>query len=165
MRKIIMSLFLTMLLTTSVLAQTINIDGKSIQVDSKNINGITLVPLRVLSETMGADVGYDNGVITIEYDTGFEEVDGNMMNILIRLNLLENEIEYTKYLYKSNQLDGYAPYKFGNNLQQPVVVDGGVSYVPFRLISESLGYNIDYKDEIINLSKMTSGDPLAVYPR
>ncbi|SMB83509.1 MORN repeat-containing protein [Desulfonispora thiosulfatigenes DSM 11270] len=134
-------LLLFLLLPTSALAQAeigIEINGSIIKTDKPAIivNGRTMVPVRAISENLGADVEWNGEKQTVFISTNnynYPEVSNkdNKKNINLVLN--------------------------GRNIptdQPPVITEGRV-LVPLRFISEALGAKVDWLDEtrIVRIDK------------
>ena len=80
----------------------------------------TLVPLRFIAETLGADVSYDNGLITIS---------GNGYTIKMTVG----EKNYT--------VNGVE-----NTLDTPAVISNDRTFVPLRAIAEAMDFNVEWLD-------------------
>ncbi len=83
-------------------------------------NGVTMVPLRVISEALGAEVSYISETKTVEI-----EKDG----IIVLLTIGE----------ESAEIGGESV-----SLQSPAVISGGRTMVPLRFAAESLGAEVGW---------------------
>ncbi|MBQ9518720.1 MAG: copper amine oxidase N-terminal domain-containing protein [Firmicutes bacterium] len=131
-RKLIsaaVSLFAAAALTTAVYAgQTISlvIDGETVQTDTPpqiTAEGRTIVPLRVISETLGADVVWEQ-----EEKKVIAEKDGRILELKIG----------EKFIYN----DGEAM-----EIDSPAQIINGRTMVPVRVVSESFGCVVDWDGE------------------
>jgi len=98
----------------------LTINGKSIAERPFAVNGRTLVPLRVISEEMGAKVGYTHEtlLVTIEKgDTKIELVIGSNVAVV-------NGTTVT--------------------LEAPSMLKDGRTFVPVRFVAESLGVDVEW---------------------
>lgn len=96
-----------------------------------NQNNTNLVPLRVISEELGATVGFDknNQTVTVEY----------------RGNVIEAKIGNKTATVNGNKVQ----------LSVPPQVSEGTTYVPIRFIGEALGGAVSYQNGVL---KLTIGD-------
>lgn len=127
MRKFIMTLGVSTLLMTNVCAQgiTLNINNQIVEAGVAPVqeDGVTLVPLRIISENLGAIVGWDKGTQTIlltKEDTQIKLVIGSK---IMSVNGEEQEI-----------------------LLAPRLIQG-TTMVPIRVISENLDGQVTWDSE------------------
>ncbi len=104
-------------------ATTLYVDNQSMDMELTNVNGVTFVPLRKVSEKAGLDVIYDNETKSINVDNKFTHSIGSNYIVMP---------------------DG-KPISIG----EASFVKNGTTYVSIRLFSIGLGYDIDYD----NISK------------
>ncbi len=146
MRKLGGFIITTLLCTTTVLAAPIKIqiNGTEIQPKVAPIvrEGTTLVPLRVIIESLGADVEWDSAsnLITIYSSQS-------------NLKLMTGSLEMTKTDFASNE-DVIIPLNLA-----PIQVNS-TTMVPLRAISEGLGCNINYANNLITINTSSSGSPM-----
>lgn len=114
------------------------------------------MPLRTLSETMGAEVLYDKGVITIIYNSGLPQRNENIKYVQITLNPEDKDATVVKTdVYNDSYEDGFTSYTYGGmHLSVHPFIEKGITYVPFRFIGEKLGYDVHYENGTINLSQI-----------
>jgi DNA uptake protein ComE-like DNA-binding protein len=114
------------------LAQDIEVilDGNSLNVEPRNINGNTMVPLRAIFETLGAEVNWDASTQT---------VTANRNDTTVTLTI------GNKTAYKNGQ---------EIQLTEPGVVIGGATLVPLRFVAESFGAYVHWngEDRVISIS-------------
>lgn len=86
-------------------------------------NGRTMVPLRVISESLGAEVLWDGATETVTVNK-----DGK--NIVLKINSDKAVVN-------------------GENvtLDSPAVIEQSRTFVPIRFISENLGWNVDWEQD------------------
>ncbi|KPN97138.1 copper amine oxidase N-terminal domain-containing protein [Lysinibacillus sp. ZYM-1] len=132
MKKIFTGLLLTSILWTASPADAattqIKIDEVVVKTDAtpELKNNRTMVPLRVISENLGAQVQWKDSKITLSK---------NQSTIILNLNsqtVIKNG--------KTEHLDG-TPYLKNNR-----------TYVPIRFIAETFGSQVDYKQGIVNIA-------------
>lgn len=142
MKKLGVFLITTLLATNSLLAAPIKIhvDGKEIQPRVAPIvkNGTTLVPLRVISEELGAVVEWSS-------TTNLITIYSNKANLELKAGVLA----MTKLDFASN-LKTEVPLSLA-----PIQVNS-TTMVPLRAISEGLGCQIDYTNGSIYVTSKTS---------
>ncbi len=93
-----------------------------IDIDPVNINGRNLVPLRALTEAMGA---------TVEWNGKNQGITINKDNTVVKLTL---NSKYASVNDKPVDLD------------VPATSINGTTFVPVRFIAESFGYDVDWSD-------------------
>lgn len=132
MKKMFSGVFLAfiLILTSSPsYAATIQIkvDGKTIVTDANPEvkNNRTMVPLRVISENVGATVHWSDSQITLTK---------NDMKVILKLN--SNKVVKNG---KTEYLD-VKPYMKNNR-----------TFVPMRFIAETFGSHVDYKNSIVSI--------------
>ncbi|MGE7021738.1 copper amine oxidase N-terminal domain-containing protein [Solibacillus cecembensis] len=126
MKKVFSGIFLTLILfiisspTYAATAQ-IKIDGVTIATDANPTvkNNRTMVPLRVISENLGATVHWSDSQVTLTK---------NEMKVILKLN--SNKVVKNG---KTELLD-VKPFMKNNR-----------TFVPMRFIAETFGSNVDYK--------------------
>ncbi len=116
------------------------IDGRDISasVAPMIINARTVVPVRVISEELGADVFWDDLSRTVFIQKG---------NRSVRLRIDKYLVEYTVDGLKSYGLSDITPKIYSDR-----------TFVPLRLISNALGVGIDW-DEITRTVNVDSDTP------
>ncbi len=145
LKKIAVSTMTTILLATTVFAENIslNINNQPVQTDTapQIVNGRTLVPLRVISEAMGANVEWDGDTKTVSVE---------QFGISLSLNIGSTSMT-----------------KNGESitLDTPAQIINGRTMVPIRAISESLGcmVNWDADTKSVNISTEISDRDLSLY--
>lgn len=138
MKKLGIFLITTLLTATSVLASPIKIhvNGKEIQYRVAPIvkNGTTLVPLRVISEELGALVEWSSA-------TNHITIYSSEANLELKMGSLS----MTKLDFASNT-ETQVPLALA-----PIQVNS-TTMVPLRAISEGLGCQIDYANGLISVT-------------
>ncbi|MHC1747070.1 MAG: copper amine oxidase N-terminal domain-containing protein [Cellulosilyticaceae bacterium] len=135
MKKIITMLltilFLSLALTSTLLAEPVVINNKQVEIDTKVINNRKLAPLRQLCNELSASVKYDpkTNDITISND-----------KTIIKMNTAKN-IAYIN----DNEVKLDA---------RPTIING-TTYLPLRFISENLGYKLKSNNDFLEI---TSGN-------
>ena len=121
----------------------LSINGNNIEVETPYVvgEGTTLVPIRVISEAFGANVGWDGTTqkVTVENDgTTIVLQIGNKTAVVNGVN---------KELAEAPQLTA-----------------NGYTMIPLRFISETLGATVGYDSaaQYITVSKATADNPVAV---
>lgn len=101
----------------------------------KNTNRV-MVPIRYISENLGAQINF------------YQRKETNTSGILIGAIdvLVELDINSTKAKLNLGGEDSVV------NLDSPVILYDGRTYVPIRFISETLGLNVDWKDDSVYIS-------------
>lgn len=104
----------------------ININGNEVEVEKPYVvgTGVTLVPIRVISEAFGAEVNWNGETKTVTVacnDTTIEIAIGSKTAIV---NGEEKELE-----------------------EAPELTDNGFTMIPLRFISENLGAEVGYDNE------------------
>lgn len=101
----------------------------------KNTNRV-MVPIRYISENLGAQINF------------YQRKETNTSGILIgAINVLvELDINSTKAKLNLGGEDSVV------NLDSPAILYDGRTYVPIRFISETLGLNVDWKDDSVYIS-------------
>lgn len=109
---------------------TIRIDEKILDIED-NIpfikSGTTFIPLRVISESLGYEVGWDsaNQIVTMKKD------------------VITIELPVGKDIVKVNGKD--------TKIAQAALIKEKTTYVPVRFVSELIGYEVQYKKESGNI--------------
>ena len=101
----------------------------------KNTNRV-MVPIRYISENLGAQINF------------YQRKETNTIGILIGAidALVELDINSTKAKLNLGGEDSVV------NLDSPAILYDGRTYVPIRFISETLGLNVDWKDDSVYIS-------------
>lgn len=101
----------------------------------KNTNRV-MVPIRYISENLGAQINF------------YQRKETNTSGILIGAIdvLVELDINSTKAKLNLGGEDSVV------NLDYPAILYDGRTYVPIRFISETLGLNVDWKDDSVYIS-------------
>lgn len=102
---------------------------------NKNTNRV-MVPIRYISENLGAQINF------------YQRKETNTSGILIGAIdvLVELDINSTKAKLNLGGEDSVV------NLDSPAILYDGRTYVPIRFISETLGLNVDWKDDSVYIS-------------
>lgn len=142
MKKLGIFLITTFLTTTTILAAPIKIqvNGKEIQYKVAPIikNGTTLVPLRVISEELGALVEWSSATNTIT-------IYSDQANLQLNIGSLE-----------MNKLDFASNSETQIPLALAPIQTNSTTMVPLRAISEGLGCKIDYANGLISVTSGAS---------
>lgn len=95
-----------------------------------------MVPIRYISENLGAQINF------------YQRKETNTSGILIGAIdvLVELDINSTKAKLNLGGEDSVV------NLDSPAILYDGRTYVPIRFISETLGLNVDWKDDSVYIS-------------
>lgn len=154
-KKILGIGIMTMFLTTSVFAagklpkeasdknisiyindsiQTIPEDMGKAYLDKTNDR--VMVPIRYISENLGANINF------------YQRKETNTSGILIGAIdvLVELDINSTKAKINNGGVDSVV------NLDSPAILFDGRTYVPIRFVSETLGLNVDWKNDSVYIS-------------
>lgn len=101
----------------------------------KNTNRV-MVPIRYISENLGAQINF------------YQRKETNTSGILIGAIdvLVELDINSTKAKLNLAGEDSVV------NLDSPAILYDGRTYAPIRFISETLGLNVDWKDDSVYIS-------------
>ncbi len=155
LKKILGVGIMTMLLTTSVFAagklpkeasdkniniyindniQTIPEDMGKAYLDKTNDR--VMVPIRYISENLGANINF------------YQRKGTNTSGILIGAIdvLVELDINSTKAKINNGGVDSVV------NLDSPAILFDGRTYVPIRFVSETLGLDVDWKNDSVYIS-------------
>ncbi|AHM66220.1 subtilase-family serine protease with fibronectin type iii-like domains [Paenibacillus polymyxa SQR-21] len=110
-------------------AKTAYVDGRATTIAQapKIINGVTMVPLRFISERVGYDVNYEKGTKKIILN---RPTDGKQIVLQVKNSTLA--------VYELNNSRNYS-----TSITAPVIVNG-YTLVPLRVISELSGYQVNY---------------------
>ena len=141
MKKIITILGLVMVMSFSLLAQTISVNGTKAEIETKIIDGRTFVKLRQVSELLDCEITYD----------------ANTKSAIVTKQEVNEEIKDVKLTYMIGNLDYEHAYNDrikGRGMDvTPQVIDGSI-YLPIRYVAEPLGYDISMnKNKEIVLEK------------
>ena len=116
---------------TKVNDVNINIDGKILKTDFKayNVNGRTFIPIREVTENLGATVSWDNKLKSATVNYGDK-------NLVLQINSNVVYLNGKKQKIDKNSVPRFA------NYSQPR--KESKTMVPIRFISETLGYDVDW---------------------
>ena len=120
----------------------LSINGKNVEVETPYVagEGTTLVPIRVISEAFGAQVGWDGATQTVT-------VEHNGTSIVLQIG------NKTAVVNGVNTPLAEAPQLKGS----------GYTMIPLRFISETLGADVGYDGATQEITvSMTTGDSVAV---
>jgi hypothetical protein len=123
-------------------ADTIRLNGQPLATSAQpmTMNGRTLVPMRDIFEALGARVNYNSVTRGITANRGTTKVDLQIGNRTAAIN--------------------------GQNrsLEQAPIIRGGVTFVPLRFVSESMGANVRYNANrrVVNIT--TNGGRFGANP-
>ncbi len=175
MKKALLALISTFLISTNVSANNINVvvDGKNVTFDEPPLveNGTTYVPIRAILEnvnnymTWDESVGeksnqskkvtmvWDSGNRTVNYNSSYKDsfVHSTMINvdngnILTRFNMLPNNLE--SYSFTLN-----------NKLELEPKVINGRTLLPMRAVAETYGYEVSW-DNNTKTAYINSNNPV-----
>lgn len=109
----------------------LSINGKDVEVETPYVagEGVTLVPLRVISEAFGAKVDWDGDTKTVSIGYGDKAVKLQIDNKIASVNDKESTLE-----------------------EAPQLTENGYTMVPLRFISETLGAEVNYDEETKGIS-------------
>lgn len=98
------------------------VDNKELQMDVAPVieSGRTLVPIRTISEAVGADVDWDSASQTVKITTSDKD-------IVLKINSKEATVNNSKV-----------------TIDVPAKILNGRTLVPLRFVSESIGAKVDY---------------------
>src|SRR6056297_272014 len=124
---IIFTTFMSMFILSQAATEvTLSIDGEILDSSNNPIleDGRTIAPVRVISEYLGAFVGWDGSTKTVFIDKG------------------DNHIELS--------IDNQSVIKNGQNIQldTPPQLINSTTYVPLRFVSEVLDYEVGWNGEL-----------------
>lgn len=116
---------------TKVNDVNINIDGKILKTDFKayNVNGRTFIPIREVTENLGATVSWDNKLKSATVNYGDK-------NLVLQI---DSDVVYSDG--KKQKIDKNSVPRFANYSQPR---KESKTMVPIRFISETLGYDVDW---------------------
>lgn len=99
-------------------------------------NNRVMVPVRYITENLGANINF------------YQRKDTNTSGILIGAIdvLVELDINSTKAKVNNGGTENIV------NLDSPAILYDGRTYVPIRFISETLGLNVDWKNDSVYIS-------------
>ena len=127
----------------SVGDSTLLINGNSVEVETPYVvgGGVTLVPVRVISEAFGAEVGWDGETKTVTIIDGGTQITLQIGNKTAFVNDEEISLE-----------------------EAPELTENDFTMVPLRFISESLGAVVDYDAQTreITVSSAVPDDTIAI---
>lgn len=104
----------------------VNINGEDVEVEKPYIvgEGVTLVPIRVISESFGAEVNWDGDTKTVTVVDGDTTIVVTVGSKTATVNGEEKELE-----------------------EAPELTENGFTMIPLRFISENLGAEVGYVHE------------------
>ena len=104
----------------------VNINGEDVEVEKPYIVGVgvTLVPIRVISESFGAEVNWDGETKTVTVVDGDTTIVVTIGSKTATVNGEEKELE-----------------------EAPELTENGFTMIPLRFISENLGATVGYVHE------------------
>ena len=116
--------------------QKININGEEITAEAPYIagDGVTLVPVRVISEAFGADVGWNEAERSINISYSSVDISMRLGSTTAEINGIAQQLEYP-----------------------PELTGEGVTMVPLRFISESFGAAVSYDGQTQTISVTLDG--------
>lgn len=117
-KKILLTATLVTTLVTNVCASTVNSYVK---------NGTTMVPVRTITENLGANVEFDSNTNKIK-------ITKDSTNVVLTINS------------KSVQVNGA-----NKALLESAFIKDGTTYVPLRFISETFGCNVELNNKTVNI--------------
>ena len=120
----------------------LSINGNNVEVETPYIagDGTTLVPIRVISEAFGANVGWDGATQTVTVEDGGKKIVLQIGNKTAVVNGVNTGL-----------------------LEAPQLTENGYTMVPLRFISETLGAAVGYDNATQDITvSRTSGNPVAV---
>ncbi len=112
-------------------SSAININGEVVEVETPYIAGVgvTLVPMRVISEAFGAEVNWDGDTKTVTVVLGDKTIVVTIDSKTATVNGEEMALE-----------------------EAPELTENGFTMIPLRFISEQLGAEVDYIHETQTIS-------------
>jgi hypothetical protein len=128
LRFYLITLVLLFALTTPALAAQVMINGNQYNFETINYNGTTLVPLRGIFEALGASVNWESDKQIVAANKG-------QSNIQLTIG--------SKTAYRNGE---------PVNLQYPGALVNGITMVPLRFVSESLGANVNWDSSTQKIS-------------
>jgi hypothetical protein len=149
MKKVILILIISLLMTAPVFATSLNINGNEVKSSTAPVqeNGALLVPLRVVSENLGATIKWDpqkKSIAIVKDDIVIVMIlDEYMMS---KSRISTNETEYIRLTIAPKNVKG-------------------VTMVPLRAVSDALNCKVEYKDGVINITSeeiVVQDDALAI---
>lgn len=104
----------------------VNINGEDVEVEKPYVvgEGVTLVPIRVISESFGAEVKWDGETKTVTVIDGETTIVVTVGSKIATVNGEEKELE-----------------------EAPELTENGFTMIPLRFISENLGAEVGYVQE------------------
>jgi hypothetical protein len=178
----LLAVIMTLCVAVPAFAANISIylDGEKIatDVDPEVKNATTFVPVRVISEKLGADVEYYNNEVLIQNFDDKESVimltlgsDTTKVVTKVHLEGNVNDPEIQKVLAEDSELaadiEKLGATEFGGDFSKSSevkllaapYVKNNRTMLPLRFVSEQLGCTVDYKNGVITI---TSGDGIAL---
>ena len=110
------------------------VDGKDMTMDvaPANINGRTMVPVRFISESFGADVGWDDKARLVTVDTKFgSRIELTIGDTTMRVSNLGGMGGATELI----------------TMDTAAVIKNGRTFIPVRYVTEVLGLYVDWNSD------------------
>ncbi len=125
----------------------IYLDNNLIDGESLTYKGVTYLPVRKISETVGLSVVYDKSNNKINL------VDGGT-----KLNNANTVNKYTKSKTDDLSINNVTVYVNGVQIDSDNIMYNGTTYLPLRKIAEAIGLNVNYHTttSYINLNSNTN---------
>lgn len=141
MKKLISTIAATLLLAAPVYANSVNvtIDGEYVDAEGVIVDGRTLVPVRAVTELLGATVGWDGSI---------REVTVDHPNASISLIIDE-----------PNAILNGSPVL----LDVPAQIMSDRTFVPLRFVADSFGMEVDFIDGVVVLTSVDGAFVLSPY--
>lgn len=161
MRKIFVTIILLVLIVPAYALSSVKIDKKDIKVLDANVlvngspiksdfspyvtSGRTFVPVRELTEGLGAEVNWDGDNMTVEIKFGEK-------TIVLKINSDVTYVDGKKNVVDKDQIPKLALYN------SPRIETK--TMIPLRFVSETLGYNVSW-DEKTSTALITTGENIS----
>lgn len=161
MRKIFVAIILLVLIVPAYALSSVKIDKKDVKVLDANVlvngspiksdfspyvtSGRTFVPVRELTEGLGAEVNWDGDNMTVEIKFGEK-------TIVLKINSDVTYVDGKKNIVDKDQIPKLALYN------SPRVETK--TMIPLRFVSETLGYNVSW-DEKTSTALITTGENIS----
>lgn len=160
--------------------ETIYIDNNPVEIDTININGSKYIPLRKVSEALGCTVDYQEDVITIVKDQGYQtsqaqvisDGSGGQANTqIVKIEIYpenDSHVAECRRIVFSSKDNFLSDSPFSNNslitadgsFIFPVILDGS-SYIPLRyLCYNGLNCNVNFANDVVHITTQ----PLQQFP-
>lgn len=161
MRKIFVAIILLVLIVPAYALSSVKIDKKDVKVLDANVlvngspiksdfspyvtSGRTFVPVRELTEGLGAEVNWDGDNMTVEIKFGEK-------TIVLKINSDVTYVDGKKNIVDKDQIPKLALYN------SPRIETK--TMIPLRFVSETLGYNVSW-DEKTSTALITTGENIS----